>query len=436
MKLHTILLGLLAATGAFAQTLTLDEAERIGFENSLNVKIAQSRLRKAQQQSKQALAQLGFRLDGSGLYERYIPARPTGFGDPSVDAKRASLALSYPLDLGGVGRKAAQAAKANEDATSEGINVETLQLKLDIRSAYFSVLRSAWNVEVQREALQATTARMENAQKLFVQGAIARFDILRLETDVQRATSALTEAENGLALAKQILNNTMSRDVDTPVELDPQEISMRGFETPEMALEEGRLLAVAIENRPELRQLANQLRAQEFFTLTERGGLTPSLNLQALYTYTFDANAFNKPNQVTLAANLSFPLFDNGLTRARILAAKEDEVQIRLTQDRTRLGIGLDVKSAITRVRNAVSQMGFATKTVQLQTEALRLAELRYTSGEGILLDVTTADADLRAAQGALVSARAEYLTAIAALRKAIGTDNLPTATGTTEPRS
>jgi outer membrane protein TolC len=166
--------------------------------------------------------------------------------------------------------------------------------------------------------------------------------------------------------------------------------------------------------------------AREFFTYTERGGLAPSLNLSATYTRSINPGPFARENQTTLGATLSFPLWDSGITRARVRAAREDEVQTKLALEQVRLGVALGVKSAVVRLRNAAVQVNFAKKIVEQQTEALRLAELRYNSGEGILIDVTSADADLRQALGGLVNARAEYLTAYAALQQAIGLDALP----------
>lgn len=433
MKRLALIVALCGAQLAFGQKLTVEQATQQGVENSIGVKAAQSQLRKAQQQTRQAIGSLGFRLDGQAYYERYDAERQFGFGSGAIDANRATLALSYPVDVTGLRQKALKAAKSNESAVEQGISVQTLQAKQDIRKAYYNALRAEWNVQVQMEALQAAKGRLENAKLLYNAGTAARFDVLRFETEVQRAESNLESSQNNVRLAKQVLNNAMSRDVDLPIELETPYSDVRKAELPLYDLAEGRLLQLAFDTRPELKQLASLLRAQEFFTYTERGGLSPGLNLQALYTHTINPNAFTRSNQVTVSATLSFPLWDSGITRARIAAAKEDENQTRLNVERSRLGISLEVKSAVVQLRNATAQIAFALKTVELQTEALRLAELRYNSGEGILLDVTSADADLRAALGALISARADYLIATAALQRAVGTDELPLLTAVQE---
>ncbi|MBL8060304.1 MAG: TolC family protein [Chthonomonas sp.] len=428
MKLGFSVIALSFAVHGFAQGLTEDEAISIGIQNSFGVKAAASQLRQAKERTNQALGMLGFRLDGQATYERYEPSRLMGSGSGQSDSKTASLAFNYPIDLVGLRGKAIRGARSNESAAERGIDVEENNTKESIRRAYFNVLRAEWQVQVQTGAHEAAEARLKNAQTLYTQGAIARFDVLRYETEVSRAQSSLESANNQVLLAKQVLNQAMSRDVATPIELASPYADVRTDNLPRYTLNEGALLQQALENRPELTQLEALLKAREFFTVTERGGLLPSLNLQALYLHTFDAGAFSRENAVTFGITLSFPIWDSGITRARVAVAKEDEVQTRLAADRTRLSVSLEVQSALVQVRNSLSQLNFVRKTVELQSEALRLAELRYSAGEGILLDVTTADSDLRTALGALASARSDYLTAIASLKRAIGSDNLPPA--------
>lgn len=420
----TLLLSLIS----MGQAITEDQALTIGLANSQSIKTSESQLRQAKSRTQQALGMLGFRLDGQATYERYEPDRMMGGGGGLPDSKTASLALNYPIDLMGLRGKAIQGAKANERAVESGVTVETNNTKEAIRRAFFDLMRATWQVQVQKSALEAAQARLQNAQAMFTQGSIARFDVLRYETAVSQAQAGVEGATNQVTLAKQVLNQAMSRDVSTPVELDSPYLDIQADNLPRYDLKEGDLLLKALEARPELRQLEETLKARAFFTLTERGGTLPSLNLQAMYLHTFSPSAFTRENALTFGVTLSFPLWDSGITRARVAVAKEDELQTKLAAEQTRIAISLEVKSALVQVRNALAQLEFAKKTVGLQTEALRLAELRYSAGEGILLDVTTADSDLRAALGALASSRSNYLIAIASLKKAIGSDNLPLA--------
>lgn len=417
------------------ESLTIEKAVSIGLERSLGVKNAESQLIQAKERTKQARGLLGFRLDSQLSYDRYADPQQFGGGfSGNLDSKRATIVLSYPVDVTGLSRKTALAAKKNEDSVAESITITLNQTRFDIREAFFGVIRASWALQVAEEAVKAAEARLENANKLFNAGSIARFDVLRLETDLSRSSSELEQAQNNLRLAKQLLNNRMERDAETPFLIESEYLNSLANSLPKLEAKEGWLLDSALQNRAELRQLSSSLEARKFVTYTRRGGLSPSLSLSLSHSEFPGASSFQQSRTTTLNATVSFPLFDSGITRAQIAEAKQDEVQIVNNLEKTRLGITLELKSAIVRFRNAEAQVRFSQKTVSLQTEALRLAELRFNAGEGILLDVTTADSDLRSAQGGLVAARAEYLIAYAALQSAVGTDNLvPPVTTTTE---
>ncbi len=119
----------------------------------------------------------------------------------------------------------------------------------------------------------------------------------------------------------------------------------------------------------------------------------------------------------------TIPLYNSGVTRARAQAARQDEEQSRINLEQIRHLISLDVLNALTRIETASKAHEVALKGQDLATESLRLAQIRYDEGAGILLDVTTAQSELTRAQGSVVTAKYQYLTAIAALQAATGTD-------------
>jgi outer membrane protein TolC len=101
-------------------------------------------------------------------------------------------------------------------------------------------------------------------------------------------------------------------------------------------------------------------------------------------------------------------------------------VEIQLEQ--AQLGVALAVLNAVTQYETALESKAAADQNVVLATEALRLAQLRYDEGAGILLDVTTAQADLTAASNRAAAARFQVRLAYAQLQLAVGQDDLSAA--------
>ena len=194
--------------------------------------------------------------------------------------------------------------------------------------------------------------------------------------------------------------------------------------------EPDRYIAVALKTRPDLRSAEDRTKFLNFISETERRGTLPSLSLSATHTRTLDPSVNQRDKSTTATAFLSFPIFDSGITRARVAAAKEDERQAQLAVEQIGLAVGLQVRQALVRLENAQQTLEVARKTVEQASEALRIAEVRYEAGEGILLDITDAQLSLTQAKQAVVAARYDYLAAYADLQFAVGTDDLDAALG------
>jgi outer membrane protein TolC len=147
--------------------------------------------------------------------------------------------------------------------------------------------------------------------------------------------------------------------------------------------------------------------------------------LSAAHNRVIDPPMGSSDNGTIGTLALSYPVFDSGITRSRVRAARQDENSAMIGLEQVTLAVVLDVRASYTRLATAKESLAVALDSEKLATEALRLAQLRYDEGAGILIDVTAAQADLTAARGSVQSAKYEYLTAYSALQRAVGRDDL-----------
>lgn len=423
MRTLAALLAFAASAVAWTQGLTLGEALAEARQNSFQIQIAKSRVAQAKQRERELKGFFGPRLDGQAVYQRYDIASSFGPGvKGNIDSKNLGLSLSYPVDVIGANKKTVSAAKFEIQSAEQGLRAQELQIDLLVRSAFYDVVAAQEAVEVRKEALSAIQVRLGNARKRFEVGDIARFDIVRIETEVSQAETELATAENDLRLAKQNLNNALTRPIDTDFETEPVTA------LPSMPAIPEELVAIAKESRPDLQQLKFGLKAQEFLTYATRAGSGPSLNLRASYNRNLEPSGFQLASQVVLEAVLSYPIWDSGVTTAKVKQSRELETQVKDQIKQLEINIDLEVRNALVNLRKANELLQLTERTVALQKEVLRIAQVRYDAGDGILLDVTQAQADLTAAQAVRVNARNQYLTAYAALQRAVGRDDLSPA--------
>jgi outer membrane protein TolC len=416
--------GLFALATGQGPVLTIDEAVRIASENGFGVRIARSGVDKSRELVRQARGGFGPRVTLDGAYTRFDRGPQFGAGPEgpilgAIDSKQVQLALNVPIDVTGLNRRSVEAAQVAETGARRLLDAELNTLRANVRSAYVEVLRADALVRVASEEVTQVKERLELVRKRFEVGQVARFDVLRVEAELTRSESNLSNAKNGARLTRHALNNLLARPIETP--FDPQDLSI----LPKPTASGDALVQLALRRRPEMLGAAARVKAFALVGESERRGTLPSLSVSAIHSRTIDPFPFQREFSTTGVAQVVFPLFDSGVTRARVGAAREDERQAELQLEQIALAVALDVRQSILLLDNAESRIASATKRVEQEAEALRIATLRYDEGAGILLDVTTAQLALTAAKTELASARYDYLAAYATLQRATATDDL-----------
>jgi outer membrane protein len=409
-----------------APKLTLGEAIDLADKNAFPVRIATKRRDKALEQERSALNSLGPRLDAAANWaNQKTDFASSGGGGGAFGPegwnqyKSVTLTLSQSVDINGLARKGAEGLKFQRQAEDENVQTEKAGLHADVRVRYLTLLQSIELERVQAEALRAATERLDKANIRFREGAIPRFEVLRLEADQKNTQQNLVNARGNTELARQDLNNTMGLPIETvyePVPVDTVAVS-------EAAVND--MVSAAMNNRSEIRQSQFLVLALMRTRDVAYQDIKPSLNLSATHTQYFDPPAFSTQRFDQVAAKLSGPLYDSGVGRRKITAANRDIEIAQLQFEQLSLGVALSVRRAATNAFTANRSLDVAKANVAVAREALRLAQLRYDEGAGILLDVIVAQADLTAAEANLVNANYRYLQAYAQLQRAVGSDDL-----------
>lgn len=406
-------------------SLSLDEAIRIASENSFALKIAASNVSKTRERINETRAQAGPQINARATYTRFDKATISDFGNgPTVispiDQKQAQLTLSWPIDLFGTIGRTISAARAGEQAGLFTYEAAKNDVKLNVKNAFFTVLQAKNSVEVQKEALSRAELQLTNARLEFEKGSKAKVDVLRFETQVSQAKADLIAAENSLSLSKSTFNNVLGRPIETPFDLE----EVKPIQAPEWT--ESALVDAAMKNRPELKSSEFQIKALESVKRVEEGGMSPSLSLSANHTRNIDAIGFNaRSSSTTGVLAVSLPLFDSGLTRARVAQAREDVLQAKVQLDQLKLGVSLEVRQAISNLLNAQARLSVAETQVKVAQESFDIATLRDRVGEGIALQVVDAQTELTRAKTGLINAKFDFRKAFAALQRATGADDL-----------
>lgn len=416
------------------QTLTLDEAINIATKNAFSIRLQQSTVEKNRQKVKENEGTLGPRIVLSGTYTRFEEAQTTELAPgqsivtQGIDAKQATASLQLPIDISGNIGRIVRASKANLIASQETLNATRNDVKLTVRRSYLNVLRAEEQIEVAKASIAEAEERLKNARLEEAAGTKAKIDVIRIEAQLAQAQSDVITAQNQWTLAKQALNNTLGRPIET--EYQTQKVADL---PPAPSVEPGTIDKAAQGVRPEAKALERTQEALAYVRRATERGLQPTLNMAINYQRNIDPVGFSaRENTTTGTLTLNWPVFDSGITRAQVKQARQDEEQAKIQLEQVRLGISLEVRQALTNMTNASARLGVARRQLVAAEENYRISRVRLSSGEGITLEITDALNQLTQARNGVVSARYDYLTAFSELQRAVGSDDLQKALGGT----
>ena len=249
----------------------------------------------------------------------------------------------------------------------------------------------------------------------------AKSDVLRARSQLANNRQSLISARNQAVISQNALANNMGVDPATPLALPTEEAEKAPLpDLPE--IDETKLLAQALAQRPEAIQAALNRQKARGNVRIARQGQEPSLNasLNGNYNGT-EGIASSRRATGSIGVSLSFPLYDGGATAGSVRTARADERLAAAQEEEYRNGIKAEVEQAIVAVRDAHDRAQNALPALEDAREGYRLSETRLKVGTGTQLTLYDAQAALVQAEVNAVNARYDYLTALARLTRATG---------------
>jgi outer membrane protein len=409
--------------------LSLADAERAATTEQPQVILARTQTAAADARAREARAPLLPQLTGTGQYLRetgnFAP-RP-GATPTATNATSTSLTQSYDFwtfgltanqliyDFGQTwGRyKAAQATTEAQRAAEQALK---LQVLFNVRRAYYNACAQKGLVDVAKETLDDQQRHLVQIQGFVRAGTNPEIDLAQGRTVVANAQVALINAQNNYASAKAQLNQAAGLFTGTSYEVGNEEAPPIVDE--DASLDE--LAKRALSTRPELAQIEKQREAQEKTLSAVKGGYGPSLSATAGGSYVGVALDGLVPNW-DVGLILSWPIFQGGLTRAQVDEAAANLQGVEAQKNVELLQIRLDVEQARLAVRAAKSSIGAAGDALTNGREQLRLAEARYSTGVGSIIELNDAQVAYANAEAQVLTARYGLSTARVQLLAALG---------------
>ncbi len=288
---------------------------------------------------------------------------------------------------------------------------------------FYSAIRARSQLAALEKEYEFASHSVEVVNQKHVQGLVSQFEVLRAAVEKRNLEPALLKAQSDLRLAEKQLKSFLGIDLSEPVLLVEPVDDTSPADLPALTA----LSDTALALRPEMRgsELLSEITRKAI--RVAKGEFLPSFEAVSSYRWESVSDDFTLKDNVieswTAGLTLSIPIFQGGARIGDLRRRRSEHYQARLDAAQTRDEIKLEVEEAYDRVQQATEAWQVQRQTIALAEEGLRIANLRYESGMGTLLEVLSAQTALTEARN--IEAESLFLlrTARSRLKKATGID-------------
>ncbi len=294
---------------------------------------------------------------------------------------------------------------------------------------FYGVIASERRVAVLQAAKDEAASFVSLTQQRETAREAAHADVIKAQLTLEQRTRDLADAELARDRARLELAVLLFVDPLTPFTVDAPSQAPALPAMPD-------LQAAAKQHNPELASALAAVRQSDAEVSVAKAAYLPDLGLN--FAYGIDANQVAKHGRTeavgtvgrietprnlgySVTATLDIPVWDWFATQHRVeqSEARRDSVRVALTAAQKRLIVNLQESYA--EAQTAQSELASLEATVRDAQESLHLAELRYQSGEALVLEVVDAQTALYGAQTAQEDGQVRYEQALSSLQLLTG---------------
>ncbi|WP_079416246.1 TolC family protein [Thiomonas intermedia] len=332
----------------------------------------------------------------------------------AVNNFNTRIEAQLPLYTGGKLQGYMQQARSMLMAAQAGDQAARQQIIYHALQAYDGVYTARAFQGVAAKALEASQSQVKTVDSLLKQGVVIKSDLLSAQVHLEEVKLQQDQAANMEAQAMDGLHVVLGMPLNQALSLGPEV----GVSMPEG--DPDAWVGQAMARNPQIQALQHQIAAANGKVEVARADRYPQIGAMARYD-TNDPNAGFESRSYTVGAQLSWTIFDGGVTRHAVdqAVAQRMELQARLQSAQNQLG--MQVQDSYRKAVDAAHQAKIRELAVMQADEAARIVNRRYADGVGTLVEVQGAQAQLDKARADLILARQQVNLQRAALRLALG---------------
>jgi outer membrane protein len=420
--------GLITPAKAQDKTLTLDEAIKLGIQNSKVLKLSQSKVDQAVSQYNQAKDRVLPTGSASFAYDRaQIPANMLELGPnqkvnlpSSANAYLGIVSLNETIFSGGKLKYAQQSTDLLTKVSKLDADKDKDDIAYAVISSYYNLYKVLQSLKVVQQNLTSIDQQIHQSQRFFDQGIVTKNDVLRFQ--LQRANIELNQKD--LESNRKVINynldillglpETTVLHIDQINEADHQIGALSSY------------IDTAMANRQEVKQLMLQSQVAQTNIKSIHANQSPTL-AASLGGYYVDIAANPLPKSgsyitpITLGVTLSWNFSSLWTNKNKVAEARIQADQVTINQGITGDNIRQDVNKSYQEYEVAIDKVKLLQTSIDQANENNNILESKYKSNIASAIDRVDAETLLYQAEINLELAKADAGLAYYTLLKSTG---------------
>jgi outer membrane protein TolC len=329
-------------------------------------------------------------------------------------AYRLELAQTYPwpgkLSLRG------QNAQALANAAAHDVDDIQLQLAESARRAFYDYYLVDRALAVNRDNLRLLRRFLKNAEDRFSNGLAPLQDVRQAEVEIGRAQERQVTLERLRPVAVARINTLLHLPPDNPLPPPPEKLEL-GEALPEATT----LRAWAVERRPDLRAIADRIKAEEASLALAQLEFYPDFTPFVMYDRFMGNTSDNRDLAAMLGVRVNVPV------RTQRRSAAVAEARARMAQRLAELTRQMDqvnyqVQQAYEQVRESEQVVGLYDRTIlPAARQNVEAAQPAYVTGKIPFLSLIEAQRNVVSLRDRYYEAVADYHRRRATLERVVG---------------
>ncbi|MBI3951306.1 MAG: TolC family protein [Acidobacteria bacterium] len=342
-------------------------------------------------------------------------------------------------------------AKKALDLSDSQFRQRVIEIITQVQKAYYDLIFAIRDVEIKQESVELARLQHENNKKRVEAGTLARLELHQSTAEIERRNQDLITAVANVTAAENTLKGLILPHLNDP-QWRANIVPTENIEYLPPSIDEESALRLALQNRPERRQLQLQKEQNEINIKYYANQARPQLNLFSRYASFGLAGTEAPPTpgspfntgvapaqfiggagqaienvfrsrfrDVAIGVTISFP-FRNQTARANLGQAKAKARSLDLQEQQLAQNIAIEVRNAVQNLEAARQRIEAARAARLAREKQLEGEQERFQVGISTNFLVLQYQNELSTARGAELQALISYNKAIAELQRVMST--------------